>query len=129
VQHLRVTGSGDAGAQLDARGRAVYIRRVEDLQAVLDDAERFSDPSRAATARAAIDFLTAHLATAYGIGRRARKGADTNATVCKAVMKCLRTSLARIQKAHLPLWRHLHSALKTGTFCSYTPEPPILWEV
>jgi tetratricopeptide (TPR) repeat protein len=129
VQHLRVTGLGDAGAQLDARARADYKRRLEDLQAVLDEAERFSDPARAATARAEIDFLTAHLATAYGMGRRARKGADTNEKVRKAVTKCLRTSLASIQQAHLPLWRHLHTALKTGTFCSYTPEPPITWEV
>jgi hypothetical protein len=128
VQDLRVTGPGDAGAQLDARARAAYTRRLEDLQAILDEAERFSDPARAATARVEIDFLTAQLATAYGLGRRARKGADTNEKVRKAVTKCLRTSLASIQKAHLPLWRHSHTALKTGTFCSYTPEPPILWE-
>ena len=76
-------------------------------------------PNAAATARAEIDFLTTQLATAYGLGRRARKGADTNEKVRKAVTKCLRTSLASIQKAHLPLWRH-HAALKTGTFCSYT---------
>jgi hypothetical protein len=128
VQHLRVTGPGDAGAQLDARARADYTQRLEDLQAVLDEAERFNDPARATTARAEIDFLTAQLATAYGMGRRARKGADTNEKVRKAVTKCLRTSLARIQQAHLPLWRHLHTALKTGTFCAYTPEPPITWE-
>jgi non-specific serine/threonine protein kinase len=128
VQHLRVTGPGDAGAQLDARARAAYTRRLEDLQAILDEAERFSDPARAATARAEIDFLTAQLATAYGLGWRPRKGADTNEKVRKAVTKCLRTSLASIQKAHLPLWRHLRTALKTGTFCSYTPEPPITWE-
>jgi IS1 family transposase len=78
-------------------------------------AERFNDPQRAATTRAEIDFLTAELATAYGLGRRPRQGADTTAKVRKAVTKCLRTSLARIQKAHLPLWRHLHSALKTGS--------------
>ena len=129
AQHLRVTGPGDAGAQLDARARAAYTQRLEDLQAVLDEAERFNDPERATTARAEIDFLTAQLATAYGLGRRPRKGADTNEKVRKAVTKCLRTSLARIQQAHLPLWRHLHTALKTGTFCSYTPEPPITWEV
>jgi hypothetical protein len=98
-------------------------------KAVLDEAERCSDPARATTARAEIDFLTAQLATAYGIGRPPRKGADTNEKVRKAVTKCLRTSLARIQKAHLPLWRHLHTALRTGTFCSYAPEPPITWEV
>ena len=65
---------------------------------ILDGAERFSDPARAATARAEIDFLTAELATAYGLGRRPRKGADTNEKVRKAVTKFLRTSLARIQQ-------------------------------
>ena len=127
--HIALALIGDAGAQLDARAWAAYTQRLEDLQAILDEAERFNDPARAATARAEIDFLTAQLATAYGIGRRPRKGADTNEKVRKAVTKCLRTSLARIQKAHLPLWRHLHTALKTGTFCSYMPEPSITWEV
>ena len=73
AQHLRVTGPGDAGAQLDARARAAYTQRLEDLQAVLDEAERFNDPERAATARAEIDFLTTQLATAYGLGRRPAK--------------------------------------------------------
>jgi hypothetical protein len=64
AQHLRVTGAGDAGAQLDARARAAYTQRLEDVQAILDEAERFNDPARAATARVELDFLTAELATA-----------------------------------------------------------------
>jgi hypothetical protein len=62
--HIALALIGDAGAQLDARARAAYTQRLEDLQAILDEAERFSDPARAATARAEIDFLTAELATA-----------------------------------------------------------------
>src|SRR5262249_1279877 len=76
VQHWRARGPGAAGAQLDARARGAYTQRLEDLQAVLDEAERFNDPARAPPARAEIDFPPAELATAYGLGRRARKGAD-----------------------------------------------------
>ena len=80
----------------------------------------------AATARAEIDFSPP---ARHRLWLGAPAKARIPMRVRKAVTKCLRTSLASIQKAHLPLWRHFHTALKTGTFCSYTPEPPITWEV
>jgi non-specific serine/threonine protein kinase len=42
---------GDAGPVLDGRARASYRRRLEELRASLDEAERFNDAGRAAAAR------------------------------------------------------------------------------
>ena len=65
-------GQGCRGAA-GCPGRAAYTQRLEDLQAVLDEAERFNDPARAATARAEIDFLTAQARHRLWAGRRPAK--------------------------------------------------------
>jgi predicted ATPase len=38
-------------------------------------------------------------------------------------------ALAKIQKVHPGLWRHLFASIRTGTFCSYHPELPTSWQV
>jgi hypothetical protein len=41
----------------------------------------------------------------------------------------IRDSLDRIAAHHEALGRHLTIAVRTGTFCSYTPERPTAWEL
>jgi hypothetical protein len=95
----------------------------------LEEAERFNDPVRAAKAQEEIDFLTNELAAAYGLGGRARKGASSVEKIRKAVTNRIRESLAKIKKEHPSLWQHHFKAIKTGTFCSYTPEKPTTWDL
>src|SRR2546426_820107 len=44
---LSVGGHGDAGSVLDSKAKAEYRRRLAELQAEIDEAERFHDPERA----------------------------------------------------------------------------------
>jgi hypothetical protein len=46
-----VIDRGDAGEVLDAQARAAYQRRIGDLRAEIDDAERQGDAARADRAR------------------------------------------------------------------------------
>ena len=57
------------------------------------------------------------------------KGTAARERIRQAVAKNLRTSLTKIAKAHPTLGRHLRGAIKTGLFCSYTPEMPVRWEL
>jgi eukaryotic-like serine/threonine-protein kinase len=66
---------GDAGELLDAMAKAAYRARLEELRADLEEAERFSDPGRAARSRQEIDFLEDELARAVGLGGRDRRAA------------------------------------------------------
>lgn len=45
--------------------------------------------------------------------------------------RSLRYALARITQEYPELGRHLGSAIHTGAYCSYTPDPvvPLIWEV
>src|SRR5215813_7034728 len=67
---------GDAGELLDARAKAAYKARLDQLQAELEEAERLNDAGRAATAAAERDFLVDELARAVGLGGRDRRAAS-----------------------------------------------------
>jgi len=120
---------GDAGAALDPQARAEYKERLADLEAELEEAESFNDAGRRARIREEIDFLTRELSAAYGLGGRARKGADANERARKAVSGRVKDSLARIKKQHPLLGLHLTNSLRLGTFCSYQPAERIPWDL
>lgn len=112
---------------LDAQARAAYRRRLEDLQAELQEAEAWCDAMRATKAREEMDLLTAELANAYGSVRHARSRNEDAEKARKAVTNRIRDALAKLQKTHPLLWQHLFTSLKTGTFCSYQPTQPTPW--
>jgi adenylate cyclase len=124
-----VSALGDAGEVLDARAKAEYRRRLEDLRAEREEAAANGDAARAARAEEEIDFISQELAAAYGLGGRARKDADSGERLRKAVSNRIRDSITKLQRVHPVLGRHLDNAVRTGVFCSYVPEKPVSWEV
>ena len=126
---LRVKESDDAGDMLDTQAKAAYKRRLDDLREELAEALRFNDPARAAKTQAEIDFLTTELAAAVGVGGRSRKAASTTERARLTVTKAIKASLRHIGKNHPPLGQHLTTSIRTGTFCSYLPDPtrPLSW--
>ncbi|MBI4259981.1 MAG: AAA family ATPase [Actinobacteria bacterium] len=113
----------DAGPVLDARAKASYRARLEELREEVEEAERFSDPERAARAREEMQFLADELAGAVGLGGRDRRAASDAERARVAVTRAIRAAIARIQEADPDLGRHLANTVRTGTFCSYAPEP------
>jgi CheY-like chemotaxis protein len=122
-QQLRVGGLGDAGAVLDAQAKAAYKRRLDELQADLAEAQRFQDLARAARVHAEIDFLTAELAAAVGLGGRDRRAASSAERARLMVTKAIKAALHKIRASHPALGHHLATSITTGTFCTYTPDP------
>ena len=139
---------------LEAPGREVHVAELAGVQIVgdagviLDDrpAARISAGSRhcrpsarrpgggatsTASARAEdeIDFITRELTTAFGLGGRARKAADTGERARKAVTNRIKDTIAKIEAVHPTLGRHLANCVRTGAFCAYEPERPIEWQV
>jgi hypothetical protein len=121
--------SGSGGEVLDAAAKRAYQQRLSDLEAELTEATEWNDAERVARAQAEMDALAEQLAGAYGLGGRARTLGDPVERVRKAVTNRIRDSLDRIGAQHEALGRHLTNAVRTGTFCSYTPERPTAWEL
>jgi tetratricopeptide (TPR) repeat protein len=121
---------GDAGELLDATAKAAYQARLEELRAELEEAEGFNDPVRAARARAELDFLVGELARAVGLGGRDRRAASHAERARLNATRAIRAAIANLARANPTLGRHLAATIRTGRYCSYTPDPrvPIAWE-
>jgi hypothetical protein len=123
-------GLGDAGALLDAQAKAAYQARLVELRAELEEAEGFSDPARATQARQELEFLVAELARAVGLGGRDRRAASHAERARLNATRAIRAAVANLARRNPALGRHLAATIRTGRYCSYTPDPraPIAWE-
>ena len=116
---LSVGGLGDAGELLDAKARAAYRRRLEELDETLREAEAFGDRERAARAREEREALAQELARAVGLGGRDRRAADSAERARINVQRRLRGVLEKIREASPALGRHLEAFVRTGSYCAY----------
>lgn len=130
------TGGGEVerahtaeGPAIDLRARQAYRARLAELREELDDAERCSDLGRAQRAREEMDIIAGELTAAYGLGGRARRPGDPAERARATVTMRIRAAVAKIEKQHPALGRHLARSIKTGTFCSYEPEAPVSWNL
>ena len=125
----RQAAAGDAGELLDRAARTAYKQRLEDLREELDEAERFNDSARAARARREIEFLGNELARAVGLGGRDRRAAGAAERARVNVTRTIAAVLKKIAAGSPALGEHLAATIRTGYFCSYTPDPrmPVDW--
>ncbi|HEX7299172.1 MAG TPA: hypothetical protein VF257_09195, partial [Solirubrobacteraceae bacterium] len=124
-------GTGDAGPALDARAKAEYRARMEDLRAEIEEAEAFNDPERGARAREEMDFIAQELSSAVGLGGRDRRAASDAERARVNVTRALKREIRRIADEDARLGHELATTVRTGTFCAYQPDPrrPVTWDV
>jgi tetratricopeptide (TPR) repeat protein len=122
---------GDAGEILDPEAKAAYRRRLADLDEELKEAAEWDDPGRIERAEEEKDFLIQQLASAVGLGGRDRRAASAAERARVNVTRAIRGALLKIREHSADLHRHLDTTIRTGTFCSYTPDPrsPISWRL
>ncbi|HEV3401165.1 MAG TPA: AAA family ATPase, partial [Acidimicrobiales bacterium] len=65
------------------------------------------------------------LAGALGLGGRHRRAGSTSERARLAVTKAIRSTLRKLAQADPELGRHLERTVRTGTFCSYSPDPAL----
>jgi hypothetical protein len=121
--------SGSTEPVIDDAARAAYQRRIAELRQHIEDAEIANDGEVVSMARQELDVLVEELASAYGLGGRPRRTPDHVERARKAVTRRIRDAVARIDRAHPTLGRHLHASVHTGVYCSYAPERDLVWTV
>ncbi len=127
----RVTGGLYAGLPLlDARAKAEYKRRINDLRQDLNQAKRYNDPLRKTEIQNELQAIAGHLASAVGLGGRHRKTSSNTERARSAVTKCIKKAIQKIGEAIPSLGYHLAARINTGYFCSYNPHPdrPVAWK-
>lgn len=123
-------GLSDAGEMLDAQARDTYKRRLRELRAELEETQSFHDIGRTEKIQAEIDFLTAEISRAVGLGRRTRKAASSVERARVNVTLAIKTALKRITTHHPAMGQYLTQTIKTGYSCTYTPDRhrPVVWQ-
>ncbi len=123
-------GQRRAGEELlDARARAVYKEQLDGLRNQLNEARRFNDRDRAARLQGEIDFVSRELARAVGLRGYARPGSSHAERARLNVTRAIKSALRRIAENQRELGLYLQTTIKTGLYCSYTPDPrlPVRW--
>ena len=120
---------GDLGETIDAQARDAYKARLAELEVELDEADAGGDRERSARAQAERDALLGQLSSAYGLAGRPRRTGDPAERARTAVTARIRDAIRRIEALHPELGRHLARSVRTGTLCSYDPDPRVHWEL
>jgi predicted ATPase len=121
---------GDAGEMLDEQAKSAYRRRLSESHEKLEEAKELGNVERAEQAEQEIDALTTELSRAVGVGGRDRRAGSASNRARQSVAKTIKSVLDRIAQSDAALGDILARCIKTGTFCSYEPDPdfPIAWE-
>jgi hypothetical protein len=121
--------SADAPPVLDARAKAVYRRRLDDLDRELDRAAVRGDTRRAETLEKERQAILDELRRAAGLGGRDRRTNSDRERLRKTVTARIRDTLRRLDDRHPALAAHLRASVHTGAVCVYAPAEPLHWDV
>jgi hypothetical protein len=127
---MHIRSLGDAGEMLDEQAKDAYKRRLSELREELRDAKELGNVGRAEQAEQEIDSLTSELSRAVGLGGRNRRAASASERARQSISKTIKSVLERIAQSDAALGDIFSRCIKTGTSCSYQPNPdfPISWE-
>jgi tetratricopeptide (TPR) repeat protein len=122
---------GDAGELLDPQAKEAYRRRLAEIDEDIDHARASGDAVREAQADLERDFLLRELSRAVGLGGRDRRAGSASERARVAVTRAVRQAMGRLSEQHPELGEHLGRTIRTGTYCSYRPDPrvPADWDV
>jgi tetratricopeptide (TPR) repeat protein len=111
---------GDAGPLLDARARAAYRARIEELHGEIAEAMVDGHDDRAEALQSELEQVVGELARAFGLGGRERRAASVAERARLNVTRALRTAIGRLAEV-LPDAAALDRGTRTGLYCCYTP--------
>ena len=122
---------GDAGEVLDLQAKAAYRLRIKDLTEELKEAKTTGNEKRGIKVEKEIEALSTELARAVGLGGRDRRAASSAERARVNVTRTIRIAIGRIKEHHSGLAKYLDKTVRTGTFCSYQPDPErhIFWNL
>jgi tetratricopeptide (TPR) repeat protein len=114
--------SGDAGELLDPQAVQSYRARARELEEELREAEAFRDVGRSAKLQEELEFLSAEVSRAVGLGGRARRAGSASERARSSVQRRVRNVLDRVRQCAPELGEFLERSVKTGTYCVYRPD-------
>jgi hypothetical protein len=119
---------GSSGPVLPEETRANYMQRYQELQADLHRAAENNDIGRVEKLEFEMEHLASELASATGLGGRAREKSDIE-RVRKSVSMAVSRAITAIGKRHKLLAHHLTVSIMSDLTFRYAPEREVEWLV
>lgn len=118
-------------ALLDDDARRSYKARLAALEAEIQEAESWGDAGRVSRAREEVQLIAEELQRVTGIGGRDRSFTTDSERARVSVTRVIKAALNRIADESPELKHHFASTVRTGTYCSYAPDPrlPVRWQL
>jgi hypothetical protein len=123
AQGLRGSRPMDTGPALDAPAKAAYRARVAALREELEEARARGEVGAATRAEEEMRAIANELAAAVGLRGRDRPSSAPTERARLNVTRAVKAAIAEIAGRCPTLGVHLASAIRTGTVCSYHPDP------
>jgi ATP/maltotriose-dependent transcriptional regulator MalT len=117
----KAVATGDAGPALDNEARKQYKERIADLQEQLEEARDLDDIGRVDALQTELDFLGQELSRAFGLGGRARHTGNAAERARVNVRRRIKDAIDRIAEQDTRTGDYLRNAVKTGSYCKYSP--------
>ena len=111
----------------DEKAKRNYQEKIQELQQEIKWSEDNNDLERTSLLKKEYDEIVEHLSASLGIGKKIRKTNDSMDKARSAVTWRIRTAIEKIGHAHPALGKHLALSVKTGIFCTYSPEKNQNW--
>jgi len=112
---------------MDDRARREYEEHILELQRSINEAEEYNDIGRKEKLQEELEYILAHLSKNFGLGKRPRKMKSSAERARAAVTLRIRSAIKKIAAHHPTLAKHLSNSIRTGVFCSYSPEEQREW--
>ena len=123
----RTVDLGDAGEVLDAKAKADYKRRLDELREEIERLRRMNDIDATEKAEVEYEALSEHLRAVAGLGGHTRRAVSHRERARVAVTKSIKTAIESIRECNPQLGRHLANSIRTGHFCCYAPLETARW--
>ncbi len=112
---------------IDEKAKKEYKLEALRLQVAISDAEEIGFYEKADALREELESFTEQLSQTVGLSNKIRKTGSSIEKARAAVTWRIRNAIKKIEKSHPQLAKHLSLSIKTGSYCSYTPEVPHDW--
>ena len=112
---------------IDGQARLAYKKHINELQQDIEEAEENNDIGKKEVLQKELDQMIDHLSKNLGLGKRPRKMKSPTERARAAVTLRIRSAVKRLTEHHPSLGKYLTNSIRTGVFCSYSPETPREW--
>ena len=122
-----IGGLGNAGTAFDEKTKKQLKSRLSTLDEQIEDAQQKGDEEKYSKLEGDRDKIIIYLSSGQGKGGRTRILGSTDEKIRKSISNSINRAVKHISQYHPELGQHLKHSIRTGSTCSYIPDPDTVW--